>query len=207
MRKLFTKVVAVAAAAVMSLGIVSAETILTYKADADNKETQVVDCAGYDSVTIKVTFNEGDASSNGGWGWNSQKAKDAGTGKGADKAWEQPDGWNAADGDFEETLDKATIDDIIPTDDGKKEVQLQTWWIEEGEGKGYTITVEGVKAAAAPAESSSSSAESSSSAAAESSSTAPDSASKTGDATSVAVLAVLAVLALAGVVVTSKKRA
>lgn len=204
MRKLFTKVVAVAAAAVMSLGIVSAETILTYKADADNKETQTVDCAGYDSVTIKVTFNEGDASSNGGWGWNSQKAKDAGTGKGADKAWEQPDGWNAADGDFKKTLDKATIDDIIPTEDGKKEVQLQTWWIEEGEGKGYTITVEGVKAAAAPAELSSSSAESS---AAESSSAAAESASQTGDATSVAVLAVLAVLALAGVVVTSKKRA
>ena len=58
---------------------------------------------------------------------------------------------------------------------------------------------------AAPAVESSSS--SSSSVEESSSSTADDTATKTGDATSVAVLAVIALIALGGVVVTSKKRA
>ena len=63
-------------------------------------------------------------------------------------------------------------------------------------------------AAESSAEAESSAAAESSSAAAESSSAAaPESATQTGDATSVAVLAGIALLALAGVVVTSKKRA
>ncbi|MBR6273565.1 MAG: LPXTG cell wall anchor domain-containing protein [Lachnospiraceae bacterium] len=190
MRKLFTKVVAIAAAAVMTLGVVTAEK---YTIDGDNKDTIEVDVTDAEKVTFTFTFEDDDDGSNGGIGWN-----DVATGeeKGADKAWKQIQ-WGAAYEDEVEVLSA----DVIANESGKKIIQLQTWWVNEGKTIEANVEITG---SAAPAESSSSA---ESSAAAESSSAADDSASKTGDATSVAVLAALALIALGGVVVTSKKRA
>ena len=186
MRKLFTKVVAIAAAAVMTLGVVTAEK---YTIDGDNKDTIEVDVTDAEKVTFTFTFEDDDDGSNGGIGWN-----DVATGeeKGPDKAWKQIQ-WGAAYEDEVEVLSA----DVIANESGKKIIQLQTWWVNEGKTIEANVEITG---SAAPAESSSSSAESSSSAA-------PESASQTGDATSVAVLAALALIALGGVVVTSKKRA
>jgi len=222
MRKLFTKVVAVAAAAVMALGCASAKGFVDSVPDGVGASVNeggmlTIDlvAAGYDPTTVtevSIEFTLPEEGYKDGFGggimMNSKKTgwhQDDG-----EWSWGNPDSGKpieatGADGTYKLTyaVEKAA-DEYGPNDgsieDYSAQVCFQIWWQDASDATVTKVEIKGDKAAA-PAESSSSSA------AAESSSTAPDSASKTGDATSVAVLAVLAVLALAGVVVTSKKRA
>ena len=200
MKKFLTRVVALASAAVMALGVASAGFV---KGDNMPKGASVNDAgmlsidlveAGYDptavtSVTISFTVDDSDGFG-GGIMLNSSKS-----------GWHQQDGkwdWGNEGKNFTPTGSNGSYSLTFPIENAADEfgkagasdyyaqVCVQQWW-------GKDITLTSVEIADGSDDG------------AKTDDGKKDAATPTGDATSVAVLAIVALVALGGVVVTSKK--
>lgn len=183
------KFLACALALVMLCGLACAESfdISTTNVNTDPASAYMCDITDYESVTFTFEFADG------GWGggcvgYNSATAEDPAN------AWTAVNWQN--DGELTVTVNNA---DVLADENGKKIVQVQTWWDASADGFADTCTVTLGAAIGGADETPDAGTDAPADGA-------TDEQPATGDATSIVLLAGVAVLAMVGVVA-SKKRA